>query len=170
MSTRVTTLWKLSREIRRAPSERRGEGEQGSTLVETALSIVVLLTFIFGVMEMGLALYTYHFIAEAAREGTRYAIVRGSTCSGFSSACPAATSDIQSYVKNLGFPGINPANMTVTPVWSPYTSGSTCPSGFCNSPGNLITVTVQYNFPLSVPFVPVQTFAISSTSAMVISQ
>ncbi len=55
MGMLVTFLWKCVRATGRTPSERT-DGEQGSTLVETALSIVVLLTFIFGVMEMGLAL------------------------------------------------------------------------------------------------------------------
>src|SRR5260370_8478538 len=83
--------------------------------------------------------------------------------------CQAQSADIQTYVKGLGFPGINPGNMTVTPVWSAYTSGKTCPTtGPCNSPGNLITIQVQYNFPLTVPFVPLQTYAMSSTAAMII--
>jgi Flp pilus assembly protein TadG len=146
--------------------------EHGSAILETALSMIILISFLFGVMEMGLALYTYHFISEAAREGTRYAVVRGSTCTGFASACPASPTDVQNYIKNLGFPGIDPAKMVVpAPVWTAYTSGSTCPgSPPCNSPGNQVSVTVQYNFPLSVPFVPAQTFTLSSTSAMIISQ
>jgi Flp pilus assembly protein TadG len=168
MNATARSLWKFAQAMKHA--RHQTDDEQGSTLVETALSIVILLAFIFGIMETGFALYTYHFIAEAAREGTRYAIVRGSTCTGFASACPAATSDIQSYVKNLGFPGIDMSKMTVSPTWSAYTSGSPCSPGFCNSPGNLITVTVNYNFPLSIPFVPAQTIALSSTSAMIISQ
>ena len=169
MSAAVTSLWKFARAMRHARLRRCADDEQGATLVETALSIVILLAFIFGIVETGLGLYTYHFIAEAAREGTRYAIVRGSTCTGFASACPAATSDIQSYVLNLGFPGIDPSKMTVNASWSAYTSGSPCSPG-CNSPGNLVTVTVNYNFPLSVPFVPGQTFRLSSQSAMIIAQ
>jgi len=156
--------------------QRRTRGERGSAILETALSMVILLTFIFGVMEGGLALYSYHFISEAAREGTRYAIVRGSSAGPACTApgpptCAAQTADIQTYVQNLGFPGINPANMTVTPAWSVYPAGGTCtPSASCNNPGNLVTVTVQYNFPLTVPFVPAHTYSLTSTSAMVISQ
>ena len=170
MSAAVPSHSKFARAMRYARLLRCADDEQGATLVETALSIVILLAFLFGVIETGLALYTYHFIAEAAREGTRYAIVRGSTCTGFGSACPASSSDVQNYVQNLGFPGIDPSKMTVTPTWSAYTSGSPCSPGLCNSPGNQVSVTVQYNFPLSVPFVPAQTIALSSTSAMIISQ
>lgn len=150
--------------------------EEGQTIVETAMSLIILLTFMFGVWEAGLALYSYHFISEAAREGTRYAIVRGSSLGTNCTApgpptCIAQTADIQTYVKFLGFPGINPANMMVTPSWSAYPTGTTCtPSASCNNPGNLVTVMVQYSFPLIVPFVPAHTFTMTSQSAMIISQ
>lgn len=154
----------------RLTHRRRLEGgECGSAILETALSMILLLTFLFGLMETCLMLYTYHFISEAAREGTRYAIVRGGTCTGFASACPASPTDVTNYVKGLGFPGIDPAKMTVTPAWSIYTGGTTCGTP-CNSPGNLVTVTVTYNFRLTIPFVPARTFALTSTSAMIISQ
>ena len=109
---------------------RRGlRSEEGSAILETAMSIIIMLVFIFGVMETGFALYSYHFISEAAREGTRYAIVRGSTagaaCASYNSAaCKASTTDVTNYVKNLGFPGINPSDLTVNPVWSVYPKGN----------------------------------------------
>ncbi len=154
----------------------RVRDDRGSSILETALSMVIFLTFVFGVIEVGFALYSYHFISEAAREGTSYAIVRGSSLGMNCTApgpptCVAQSSDIQAYVKNLGFPGINPGNMTVTPSWSAYPAGGACtPSTACNNPGNLVKVTVQYNFPLTVPFVPAHTYSMSSTAAMVISQ
>lgn len=158
--------------VRPIPATATSHGEQGASLVETALSIVILLTVIFGVFEICLAVYSYHFISEAAREGTRYAIVRGSTCSGFTSACPASTTDIKTYVKSISFPGIDPTKMTVLPSWSAYTSsGNSCPAtGPCNSPGNLVTIQVQYSFPLAIPFIPARTLAMTSTSSMIISQ
>jgi Flp pilus assembly protein TadG len=161
--------------MRLALRQRGSQAEEGSVILETALSLVILLTFLFGIMETGLALYSYHFIAEAAREGARYAIVRGSTagttpCTAPGSAtCLAQGGDIATYVKTLGFPGINPSYMTVNSAWSPYAHGTTCPTT-CNSPGNLVTVTVQYNFPMNLPFFPPKTFAISSTAAMIIQQ
>jgi Flp pilus assembly protein TadG len=156
--------------------QRGARGEEGSAIMETAMSSIILLTFMFGVIEAGFALYSYHFVSEAAREGTRYAIVRGSLAGATNCAAPgpptciAQSADIQTYVKGLGFPGINPGNMTVTPTWSAYANGSSCPGGGgpCNSPGNLITIQVQYSFPLTVPFIPAHTYAMSSTAAMII--
>ena len=150
--------------------------EEGQSIVETAMSLIMLLTFMFAVFEVGMALYSYHFISEAAREGTRYAIVRGSSLGANCTApgpptCIAQIADIQTYVEYLGFPGINPAKMTVTPSWSAYPTGASCtPSASCNNPGNLVTVKVQYSFPLNVPFVPAHIFTLTSQSAMIIAQ
>lgn len=165
---------RIGRPMRRmaasALAKQRGDGEDGATLVEVALSSLLLLAFIFGVMEICLALYSYHFISEAAREGTRFAIVRGSTCTGLSGGCPASGTDIQNYVTGLGYPGIDPSKMRVNATWSQYTNGNSCPAlGPCNSIGNLVTVQVTYQFPVAVPFVSLTTIPMSSTSAMVIS-
>jgi Flp pilus assembly protein TadG len=144
--------------------------EEGQSLVETAFSATAVLCLFFGIMEMSLALYTYHFLSEAARQATRYALVRGLACTSFAKACPAQASDIQNYVRGLDFPGIVPANVTVTTTWP--TTGSACrPASLpCNNPGNLVRIKVQYKFPLSIPFVPPSTLTLSSTSQMTISQ
>ncbi len=157
---------------RHFPWLRRALGQQGTAMVEMAFASVILLTMLFGVMEMCLALYTYHFISEAAREGTRYAIVRGSSCANPPmTPCPASPDDIQSYVETLGFPGIDPAAMTVSTTYSAYPAGGVCaPSASCNNPGNQVQVTVNYQYPLSIPFIPSSTLNMSSTSQMVISQ
>ena len=156
-------------QVRSVPvfQKRRRYSEQGTTIVEFAMSTLILLTIVIGVMEASLAFYTYHFVSEAARDGTRYAIVRGSGCAV--TGCPATSASIQQYVYDLNFPGINPSHMTVSTTWP--TTGSTCtPSASpCNNPGNLVKVTVTYNFPLSIPF-RVSTITMSSTSEMVISQ
>ena len=144
--------------------------------METALAGLILCTLLFGMMEAAQGVYTYHLVSDAAREGTRYAIVRGGT---FSTACTAPTTatcaaqsaDVQTYVKTLGFPGMDVSKMVVTPSWSSYTAGQTCPkTGICNTPGNQVKVIVQYNYPISIPFVSIQTWTLTSTSAMVIAQ
>jgi Flp pilus assembly protein TadG len=155
---------------------RSVHGESGSTLVEMALSIGILLTFIFGVMETSLAAYTYHLISETSREATRYAIVRGST---FTTDCTspgpanciaqggANTGDIATYVQSFG---LDPSKMTVNSTWL-HSDGTACgTTDPCKVPGNQVKVTVIYNYPLNVPFVPLNTWTLTSTSQMVISQ
>jgi Flp pilus assembly protein TadG len=154
-------------------TQRHAADQRGTALLETALSLLVFLSFLFGIMEAGFALYTYNYLCEASREGARYAIVRGATwgtaCASYTSSdCTASPTQIQSYVQSLGFPGITVS----TPVYTAFTNGSTCPGSPspCNSWGNQVAITVTYNFPMTIPFIPTKTLALSSTSAMIIAQ
>ena len=149
----------------------RGNVEDGQSSVETALACTVLLMVVIGVMQTGLALYSYHFTAEAARLGTRYAMVRGSSCAGFTSACPAAAADVQNYIRGLGYVGVQSSNVTATTTWP--TTGSSCSpsSSPCNNPGNLVKVVVQYKWTYGIPWVSKKiAWNVSSTSQMVIVQ
>jgi Flp pilus assembly protein TadG len=161
------------------PIQCHARDERGSTLIETALSILMLMTFIFAVMEACLGAYTFHFISEASREATRYAIVRGAT---FTTDCAAPTfanctaqggnnaGDIATYVQNLSFPGIDPSKMTVNSTWL-KSDGTACgTTDSCKAPGNYVKVTIQYQYPISLPFVSVSAWTMNSTSQMVISQ
>ena len=138
-------------------------GDRGQALVESAISIVLLLTMVFAVIAGGFMLYTYHYLSYAARIASRYAMVRGSACDHSSgmSDCPNVTStQVQSYVTSVPYAGIDPTLTTVTVTW---------PKGTDN-PGDTVNVVVQYPFPLSVPFIPSSTINLHSTSQVVISQ
>jgi len=160
--------------------------EHGAAAVEVAITSGILFMTLIGLMKICLAIYTYHFVSEAAREGTRYAIVRGSACGtpfpSFTTACPAKVdgSDVNAYVKGLSYPGISSAAMTVTTTYSTYPATKVCnPLPTCNNPSDLVTVKVDYAFPLSLPYIPanslfvqwhLDTYTMTSTSAMIIAQ
>ncbi|MGH9414062.1 MAG: TadE/TadG family type IV pilus assembly protein [Terriglobales bacterium] len=137
---------------------RHHRTSRGSALAEFALVLPPLLMLLLGIVQLGRAVYAYHFVAVAARKATRYAIVRGASCSSFSSACPATAADIESFVRNLNPPAMTPADLSVTTVWNPS-----------NAPGSTVTITVQYPFSLDIPFVPSATLPLQSTSQMVIA-
>jgi Flp pilus assembly protein TadG len=143
---------------------QRVENERGTNLVEYAIVLTLLLMVLFGLIDFGRALYAYHFVSNAAREGTRYAMVRGSTCTP---GCTATSSDIQSYLKNVPT-GIDPTQLTVTPTW-PGTN-PTCTGGNPKAPGCVVEVQVSYNFNFMLPFLPKSTVVMQSSSQMVISQ
>jgi Flp pilus assembly protein TadG len=154
--------------------ESRLKSEEGDTLAEFALSSTILIAIVLGIFETSSAVYSYTYLSDAAREGIRYAIVRGSACTGFSecSSTPvgATSAQVQAYVKSLGYPGITSNNLTTTTTWP--TTGSACTpiASPCNNPGDLVKVVVAYKYPLNIPFVPWKTINMSSTSEMVISQ
>jgi hypothetical protein len=123
---------------------------------------------VVGIISMMFALYTYNIVSEAAREAARFAIVRGSSCHFGSPCTPATSGTIQTYVQQLGFPGSN--NLSATAAWSAYPAGGACKHAGCNGPGDQVAVTVTYQFPLVIPFLPRRTLNMSNTAAMVISQ
>lgn len=139
-------------------------GERGNALVEFALMSTMALTLIFGVVDFGRALYTYHLVSNAARAATRYAMVRGSTCTV--SGCPATSDSIQTYVRGLA-PAIDPSSLTVTTTW---TAASGCADAANQGPGCVVSVQVSYPFRFLVPVLPHYTMTMASTSQMVIAQ
>jgi Flp pilus assembly protein TadG len=153
-------------------------------MVETALAIPIVFALLFGAFEVTMMVYSQQFVSEAAREATRYAMVRGSlSCINTPNLSPncnigpsTAGNPIQTYVQSLGFPMAS--DLTATATWlTATTAGSpgtttwaTCSSGTCNLPGNAVRVKVTCAFPVSFLYWKKFAFSISSTSQMVISQ
>ena len=170
----------------------RRNGQKGSTLFEFAITVILFLVMLFGIVDFGRALYTYHFLSSAARQATRWAAVNGATCGpgGSTTACPscdascngtapmnngpATETDVQNYVKGITPPGIDPTQLTITACG--VAGGTKCAASTpadCvatpNDPGCTVQVTVSYNFPFLVPLVQTGTIPMSSSSEMVIA-
>ena len=146
--------------------------EEGASIVEFAFATTILFAIIFGILQMSLALYTYHFTSDAAREGTRWAIVRGSvSCTNTPGLtnCNASTADIATFIKGLGYPGIDSSKITVTTTFK-NPDNTVCTIAPCNAPGNSVQTRVSYAFPLRIPFSTSSTLNVGSTSMMTISQ
>jgi Flp pilus assembly protein TadG len=146
--------------------------EDGAAAVEMAVSMTALLLIVVGLMKICLAVYSYHYLSEACREGARYAIVRGATCVNADlTSCTVTSNTVSTYVKGLGYPAIDPSSMTVTTTWSGFPTGVACsPDTSCDNPGNMVTINVQYAFPLSIPFSPTKTLNMTSTASGIIAQ
>ena len=138
-------------------------GEQGSSLIEFALVSLVLLAVLLGIVDMGRALFAYDFISQAAPKASRFAMVRGSSCSGLSGGCPASSSDIQTYVRGMA-PGLKTTAITATAICLSGSSG-TPP---CD-PGSSVRVTVQYSFAFLSPFTP-RTWTMRRSSQVTVAQ
>ena len=54
----------------------RKNKERGATLVEFSIAATVFLVAMFAVIEFGRALWTHNALADAARRGARYAVIR----------------------------------------------------------------------------------------------
>ncbi|HEV2645596.1 MAG TPA: TadE/TadG family type IV pilus assembly protein [Acidobacteriaceae bacterium] len=132
--------------------------EDGGSLTEFAISISAALTLIFVLMQLCIALYTYGMISETAREATRWAAVRGSTCkNGAGASCATTTSAITTYAQGLGFPNIGSGTITVTPTF---------PQSCQAPPTCTVNVLVTYTVPVKLPLVPNHSISMQSSSAM----
>ncbi len=128
---------------------RKTNKSQGSTLVESALSLLLLLTLVFGIIEFGHLFNVYQVMTNAAREGARFAVAPcpfTSSCSNSGGTCSSAqaagtwptSSEVQACVKGFLNSG-SVYGATVTPQ-------QVCPNGPC-PPGDTYTqVTVSYPF------------------------
>jgi Flp pilus assembly protein TadG len=153
--------------------------EEGATLVEFAFASVVMLTLLFGVLETCLAVYSYDFTSEAARDGARYMIVRGTKCTSMPD-CGASNTELQSHIQGLNYPAIITGNLTTHAYWytaangPPNTDWNTLcatdtPAG-CNVQGNAVKVVVNYPLTMYIPFISPITINMGNSSQMVISQ
>ena len=147
--------------------------ERGNSLPETAIVMAVVLMLVFGIIDFGRAMYTYSFVANTARQGARWAIVRGSQCT-LLDHCGALSADVQTYVRSLSVGITDPNSITATAAFpgnGPGCSGAVGTSGVKNVPGCPVVVSVTYNsFKFILPYMPGPTISMSSTSQMIISQ
>ena len=141
--------------------------DAGTALAEFAVVAPVMLALLFTILGFGSALFSFDLVTHAARLGTRWAIVRGATCTA--SGCPAAASDVQTYVQGQAT-GIDGTKLAVTTNWAASGSCTTTQYPSANGPGCLVTVKVTYPFTFVVPFVPTPSISMSAQSQMIIAQ
>ncbi len=129
-------------------------GEQGQSLVEFAVSLVIILILLAGIVDAGRALFTYMALRDAAQEGALYGSIDPQsvteTCPGSN---PIVTRVCHASDMVQGFGGNIQVQVTV--------SGAACTGG-------AITVRVTYaSFPLTMPFIGIfvgaQSVPISAT-------
>ena len=124
--------------------------DAGSALVEFALSTVTILTLLFGTIDLGRAAYAYNWVANAARLGTRFAMVRGMNCTGLSGGCPATGDDVRAYIASDAT-GIDTSTTQLTVTSGCYATGTPIPTPLPCAPQSSVKVTVQYNFKFLSP-------------------
>src|ERR687888_311634 len=82
--------------------------ERAQAQIEALLSIIFVLILVIGIIEMIVLIYTYTVLADASKEGVRYAIVHGcdlssASCSGTCTpACTDTTgANVRTYVRTF---------------------------------------------------------------------
>ena len=127
--------------------------ERGAGLLEFGLSLVLMITLLYGIMEFGRFVYSYNILAGATREATRYAMVHGSK-----SGTAATPADITAQVRRWSV-GLDSSALTVTTNWNPS-----------NAPGSTVLVRTSYRLTPVATLLLKQPITIGSQSQLVISQ
>lgn len=115
-------------------NKRIDRREKGQSLVELALTLPIILTLLAGAVDLGMAFFSYVSLRDAAQEGALYGSLNPTDSSGIvsrvrqSSSSPVNLSDVSNVTVNIS------------------TTGGACR-------GEAITVTVSYNYRLSMPFI-----------------
>ncbi len=110
---------------RRRVGDRRGQG-----LAEFAIVLPVFLVIVFAIIDLGRVIWATDDLANAAREGARYASTHGNS---FLVGCPTG-------------PGLAGAPAPSCPAWSPDSKEPTrtATKAFLVAPGTGVTVHVCY--------------------------
>ncbi len=125
---------------------------RGVAAVEFAFAFPILILLLVGMLDVGRALWFTSTLDHAAREGARYASLRGAE-----SLRPASDAEIQAFVRNRAI-GIDPSRLTVSVAWAPnsYSGG---------------TVTVQVDRPfgfLLAGFLGLSSFELTGEATMTV--
>lgn len=117
------------------------QGNAGQTMLEFALLLPSFMFVIIGIFDLSRGIYTYNAMAEAARAGARYALVRGINASDTVGTCylagectcpPVVRTEILTR-----FIAIDTDNVTTNCNW---------PDSNTNKRGQRMTVEVDYRF------------------------
>ena len=139
--------------------KHREHRRRGTTAVETALVMICVTSFVFGIFEYSRLLMDWNLLNNAAREGCRYALVNNTNST--------ISSDVTTLVTNyMAGETASFTNFTVT-VTGTHNGVSTAATSL--AAGDLITVTVsgKYKFMNIIPLVATPTsFTITSAVTM----
>jgi Flp pilus assembly protein TadG len=106
------------------------KNQKGQSLVEFAIILPIILLLLMGIVEFGMMLNSYLTIQNVTREGARLGIVGGSDV------------EIKTLITTIS-PNLTPADLTV----------NITPSEASRNSGDTLTVSVTYNYHMTVPII-----------------
>jgi Flp pilus assembly protein TadG len=126
----------------------------GQAMAEFAVVATVFFLLLFGIIEMGIVVFRYNSVSQAAREAARYATVHSPT-----SQNPATDDQIRAVATGI----------------APFLSSGDFSTPFFVTDPNLplqqdAKVSISYNYAQSIPFMSDVTLTFTTTSQMLVSQ
>lgn len=122
--------------------------ERGQSLIELAVSLPVMALILMGVINFGMATFTYSILRDAAQEGAFYGSFNPSNKAEIEirarNISPRSTEDVFSSPVDLR----DKKRIKV----DVKTVGRAC-QGFSNGASNSVKVSVSYDYPFLIPFI-----------------
>lgn len=113
------------------------KSQRGQSLVELALSLMVILMLLMGAIDFGIALFAYVSMRDAAQDGAIYGSINPTDVTGIKNRAVDAASDVIA---------VDPDNVIVT------INGSAC-EGVTGTDPNTLQVLITHQHPVSTPLV-----------------
>lgn len=133
---------------RRKKQLHSNKKERAQSMVEFAISITFVLMLVAGLVDLGHAFFSFVALRDAAQDGAIYGsiypIVDSNNNGVYDDGEPLNTSEIVTRVREASNTPVDLSDTTSVSV-NVSTSGDPCE-------GNPITVSVTYNYPISMPF------------------
>jgi len=118
--------------------------ERGQSMAEFAISLVIILTLLAGVVDLGRAFFAYIIIRDAAQEGAIYGSIAPK------SDQTTFENEVEARVKTAF---TDPADSSNVPLDISKINVQTSIIGSsCAAPGNGVNVRVEYSLPVTMPF------------------
>lgn len=122
--------------------------QRGQSLVEMALSMIVILMLLAGAINFGIGFFSFVAIRDAAQEGALFGAI----------APPLDTAARDEIIARVQTSSITPVNLSETTVTvCTGTLFGDCAADASLCAGDLLQVTVTYNLPITMPLAGVFT-------------
>ena len=96
---------------------KKSNGQSGAAIVEFSLVFMLFLVLSIGLFEMGRAMWIYTTLSHAARQGARFAMVRGTNA--LNPPTTATNAEIEQVVRNNAI-GLVATDVAVTAGWKSF--------------------------------------------------
>jgi hypothetical protein len=125
-------------------SHRLRKKEHGQSMVELAISLVLILVILAGIFDLGRAIIAYLVLQDAAEEGIVYGI-------SFPTDCNQITSRIRGDVNTTLIKSQVMVAITIQNTSGNYTSCYSIPYAQVYA-GRIMHIKITTNFPITMPF------------------
>lgn len=125
-------------EMKKNSHLRSMPNERAQSLVELAISLIILLTLLAGAVDFGIALYSYVSLRDAAQEGALYGSID-----------PTNTVEIENRIRSSSDAPVNLSDPSVAITINLIPSGQACEGS-----GNGIQIILDYDYQLIMPILP----------------